>query len=169
MTPDELSGHNFNLILFSAIFLVLTICLGKLYFAPGLVYAQILNMTLRILHGLNFTAKAAKEPFGQILIESLPSREVLGFLFSSYGIGYVSGVIILDGAMELKWKILCHAIIGFLSLFMVLVAIVRHEHEVRSLFVSMGAYQFIVRKIRPFLFDGVWFKGKDPAAEKKIN
>ena len=47
MTTEELNQHNSTLLIFSVLFILGTVTLGKMYLASGLLYAQILNMLLR--------------------------------------------------------------------------------------------------------------------------
>jgi len=147
MSAEELSSHNYTLMVFSAVYLWLTMGLGRMYLAKGMVFAQILNMAMRIYHGLKFVARDSKEPLGRVLYEASPTGEVWLTLGGALGFGMASCWVILGGAMNLQWRIICHAVVGFLLLAMVLLSIVRYETQVRNLFMSTGAYKFILRKI----------------------
>ena len=50
---------------------------------------------------------------------------------------------------------------------MVLISIIKFEKEVRALFVNMGAYQTLLRKVQPFIYSGFLPKGKTPAEAKR--
>ena len=151
MTESELQWHNGTLSLFSCIYIFLVATLGQIYLGAGLVYAQIINMIIRILHGTRFVANQNDENFGQVLYESLPVREVSGILIFALTLGTLSSQIILGDALNIYVKIICHALIGVFCGLMVVISILRYEASVRNLFMSMGAYAFLLEKVKPIV------------------
>ena len=149
MSESELQWHNGTLSVFSCVYVFLVATLGQIFLGAGLVYAQIINMIIRILHGSRFVANQNSEQFGKVLYDALPVREVSGILIFSLTLGTLSSQIILGGSFNIYFKIICHALIGILSGLMVLVGILRYEISVRNLFMSMGAYTFMLEKVRP--------------------
>jgi len=77
MSEDELKSHNWTLKLFSVIYLGLTAIFGNIFGCAGITIAQIVNMSLRILHGIRFISIKHKEAFGTFFIQSLPQEIVL--------------------------------------------------------------------------------------------
>jgi hypothetical protein len=101
MTAGQLADHNYRMIMFSCIFLVLTIVLGKTFGAAGLVYAQIINMILRIRHGLGFISTAGNEPYGRVLFEGMPCKKTCYALILAFGLGKASHLVILGTVLKM--------------------------------------------------------------------
>ena len=76
MSEDELKSHNWTLKLFSVIYLGLTAIFGNIFGCAGITIAQLVNMSLRILHGIRFISMKHQEAFGTFFIQSLPQEIV---------------------------------------------------------------------------------------------
>ena len=77
-----------------------------------MVFAQILNMAMRIYHGLKFVARDSKEPLGRVLYEASPTGEVWLTLGGALGFGMASCWVILGGAMNLQVIFWMHNVIN---------------------------------------------------------
>ncbi|CAG5106684.1 Oidioi.mRNA.OKI2018_I69.chr1.g2954.t1.cds [Oikopleura dioica] len=81
MTTEELNQHNSTLLIFSVLFILGTVTLGKMYLASGLLYAQILNMLLRILHCCRFAAiRNNSSSWLSILYKNMVTKPLLKFI-----------------------------------------------------------------------------------------
>jgi len=164
MSEDELKSHNWTLKLFSVIYLGLTAIFGNIFGCSGITIAQIVNMSLRILHGIKFISIKHKEAFGTFFIQSLPQVQTWCSLILSFLIQVLSRVVLFNGrryGTGSILEILLVGIIGAISGLLVLAVIFKFETEiVKSVFLQIPFIRKIIFKIREFF-------GKNEESDEK--
>lgn len=152
MDECELKNHNWTLNLFSIIYIGLTALFGT-YFGPiGITLAQVVNMTLRILHGIHFISRKHEEPFGTFFIQSSPQIQTWCALVLSFLLQVLSRVVLFNGTLSLYLKIALHGIIGIFSGVLVVAVIFKFEVEIiQNVLLQIPFIRSSVYKIREFL------------------
>jgi len=165
MSEDELKSHNWTLKLFSVIYLGLTAIFGNIFGCAGITIAQLVNMSLRILHGIRFISIKHQEPFGTFFTQSLPQIQTWCSLVLSFLVQVLSRVVLFNGRLYGTGsilEILLVGIIGVISGLLVLAVIFKFETEiVKNVFLQIPFIRKIIFKIREF-----FVKDEDSLEEK---
>ena len=148
MNESELKQHKYTLYLLSACYLGLTILLGSSLGAPGIILAQIGNMTIRIGHGARFIGRLYNQSLLAVLQKASPTTQTWCALVLALLIQLLSGVVLFNGTkLAYLYQIVFHAIIGGVTGLMVLATVFRFERElIDRLIMPMPVFKRLLKR-----------------------
>ena len=128
----QLRRHNVSLIIFSALYIFLSVVLVKRYETVGLIIANCLNMLVRICYSLTFIhirfKAVANEKSNFSLMRALPNQMVIGAFVLSFVITKASAEFFYTPVADLYYSF-AHIVIGAICFLGTLASIYVFEKD----------------------------------------
>lgn len=125
MTKKQLDKHNAKMAQCSLIFLVASYVFSRIFGAVGLIFANMMNMTLRIVLSFCYINHFFAQINANIVLRSMPNKWVIIILITSCALTLTSELLIGD-------RIIPHAAFGGICFLIVTIVTYKSEHELTS-------------------------------------